>query len=75
MRLSLIISAYNQRAALEKIFRALVLQTSSPEEILIADDGSEDGTQELIEHWKTKISAPILHQWHPHQGFLKTTIL
>ncbi len=75
MRLSLIISAYNQRDALDKIFRALSLQTSSPDEILIADDGSDDGTEELIEHWKSKIRVPILHQWHPHGGFLKTTIL
>ena len=75
MKLSLIISAYNQRAALEKIFRALSLQKSSPDEILVADDGSGDGTTELIESWKTKISVPVQHLWHPDRGFLKTTIL
>jgi glycosyltransferase involved in cell wall biosynthesis len=75
MKLSLIISAYNQREALEKIFHALALQVSAPEEILIADDGSDDGTLELIEHWKSKMPAPLAHHWHPHRGFLKTTIL
>ncbi len=75
MKLSLIISAYNQRAALEKIFRALSLQKSSPDEILVADDGSGDGTTEHIESWNAKTSVPVQHLWHPDRGFLKTTIL
>lgn len=73
MKLSLIISAYNQRASLEKIFRGLSLQTDRPEEILLADDGSSDGTDDLVQQWRRKI--PIQHVWHPDLGFLKTTIL
>jgi glycosyltransferase involved in cell wall biosynthesis len=75
VNISLIISAYNQRGPLEKIFWALSLQERLPSEILIADDGSEDGTEELIEGWKGKIAAPLQHLWHPNRGFLKTTIL
>ena len=75
MKLSLIISAYNQRASLEKIFRAISLQSSRPDEILIADDGSSDGTDELIEQWRNRAPAPVQHLWHPDEGFLKTTIL
>jgi len=73
VKLSLIISAYNQRAALEKIFRAVARQTMLPSEIMIADDGSADGTDKLIEGWKGKL--PMQHLWQPDQGFLKTTIL
>ena len=73
MKISLIISAYNQRDSLEKIFRGLALQKTLPDEILIADDGSSDGTRELIETWQNKLS--IQHLWHPDNGFLKTTIL
>jgi glycosyltransferase involved in cell wall biosynthesis len=75
VKLSLIISAYNQREALEKIFRALSLQTDAPDEILLADDGSSDGTEELVEHWNTKLPVLVNHLWHPDRGFLKTTIL
>jgi glycosyltransferase involved in cell wall biosynthesis len=75
VKLSLIISAYNQRGALEKIFRALSLQTILPDQILIADDGSADGTRELIEGWKTKMRMPVEHLWQADGGFLKTTIL
>lgn len=75
MKISLIISAYNQRGSLDKIFGTLARQEKLPGEILIADDGSDDGTEELIEYWKRKISVPVQHLWHPHRGFLKTTIL
>ena len=75
MKLSLIISAYNQRSSLEKIFHALALQRNPPDEILVADDGSVDGTDELIANWRNKFNPPIQHLWHPDNGFLKTTIL
>jgi glycosyltransferase involved in cell wall biosynthesis len=75
VKLSLIISAYNQRAALDKIFRALAQQTIAPDQILIADDGSSDGTEDLIDGWKGKIRMPVVHLWQADGGFLKTTIL
>ena len=75
MKLSLIISAYNQRDALDKIFRALLLQSVSPDQILVADDGSTDGTRELIGSWKSKMRTPVEHLWQADRGFLKTTIL
>jgi glycosyltransferase involved in cell wall biosynthesis len=75
VKLSLIISAYNQRDSFKKIFRGLSLQNSSPDEILIADDGSSDGTQELVERWRRETSVRVHHLWHPDNGFLKTTIL
>jgi hypothetical protein len=75
VKLSLIVSAYNQRESLEKILRGLSLQNSPLDEILIADDGSTDGTEELINQWRTKMFAPVQHFWHPDDGFRKTTIL
>jgi hypothetical protein len=75
VKLSLIISAYNQRPALEKNICALSLQKDLPDEILVADDGSADGTDELIEKSRTKFRVPFKHLWHPDEGFLKTTIL
>jgi len=75
VKISLIVSAYNQRAALEKILRAVAQQTSAPEEILVADDGSSDGTTELIASWQGRMPSHLEHFWHPDRGFLKTTIL
>ena len=75
MKLSLIISAYNQRNSLAKVFQGLSLQTSQPDEILIADDGSDGSTRELIDCWRREALAPFRHLWHPDNGFRKTTIL
>jgi glycosyltransferase involved in cell wall biosynthesis len=75
VKLSLIISAYNQRTSLEKVFHGLALQKSLPDEIIIADDGSADGTRELVETWRNKFDPPLQHLWHPDNGFLKTTML
>jgi glycosyltransferase involved in cell wall biosynthesis len=75
MKLSLIISTYNQPEALAKVFVGLTQQKRQPDEILIADDGSTDSTRELIERWRREISVPLQHLWHPDEGFRKTTIL
>jgi glycosyltransferase involved in cell wall biosynthesis len=75
MKLSLIISAYNQRDSLEKVLAGVSRQKVHPDEILIADDGSGESTRELIDGWQGKVSVPVRHLWHPDNGFLKTTIL
>jgi len=75
MKLSLIISTYNQPDALAKAFLGFALQKNWPDEILIADDGSTDSTRELIARWRGEVSVPVHHYWHPDNGFLKTTIL
>jgi glycosyltransferase involved in cell wall biosynthesis len=75
MKLSLIISTYNQAAELRKVFQGLALQRSWPDEILIADDGSTEATRVLIEAWRAEAGVPVVHRWQPDNGFLKTTIL
>lgn len=75
MRLSLIISTYNQLPALAKVMKGMSLQTRWPDEILIADDGSGTPTRELIDAWRREAQAPVHHIWHPDDGFRKTIIL
>src|SRR5689334_12242567 len=75
MTVSLIISTYNRPDALAKVLAGIELQTHSPGEILIADDGSADPTRNLIEKWRNELRVPVTHIWHPHEGFRKTIIL
>lgn len=75
MKLSLIISTYNQTGALVKVLRALQGQTRWPDEVLIADDGSGEPTRQLIDGWKPRSSTQVQHIWHSDVGFRKTTIL
>lgn len=50
-------------------------QTVLPNEIVIADDGSDEKTKELITRLQRESSVPIQHIWHPDEGFLRTEIL
>jgi glycosyltransferase involved in cell wall biosynthesis len=74
MKLSLIITTYNQPEALAKVFRGLKRQTSLPDEILIADDGSAETTRELVEQWCDELPGRVHHVWHEHRGFRRAAI-
>ncbi len=71
--IGVIISTYNNPEWLEKVFWGLQEQTHPADEIIIADDGSDGRTRELI----TKYShvLPLRHVWQEDKGFRKTTIL
>lgn len=46
--LSVIIAAHNEAAVLPETLAALFAQTEPPDEVIIADDGSDDGTAALL---------------------------
>lgn len=73
--ISLVISTYNQPAALAKAFAGVRRQTQPPAEILIADDGSDEPTRALIRNFSESSPVPVKHVWQPHDGFRKTVIL
>ena len=72
---SLIISTYNAPLQLELVLRSALAQKKLPDEILIADDGSTNETQILIETIKRESPIPIIHVWHEDKGFRKSIIL
>lgn len=75
MKTSLVISTYNQPAALAKTIRGFQRQTRWPDEILFADDGSTEPTHQLIADFARTAPVPVRHVWHPDDGFRKTIIL
>lgn len=68
-----IISTYNNAAWLEKVFWGLMAQTHPANEIIIADDGSDEQTAMLISRYADRL--PLRHVWHEDKGFRKTEIL
>jgi glycosyltransferase involved in cell wall biosynthesis len=75
MKISLIISTFDQPATLAKVLRGYSRQTRWPDEIFITDDGSGAETRELIESWRREACAPVYHLWHQHNGFRKVILL
>jgi glycosyltransferase involved in cell wall biosynthesis len=75
MKISVIISTYNNPAWLEKVIWGYELQTYKNFEFIVADDGSGQPTRDLLERYKKNSSLEIIHVWHPDDGFQKSAIL
>ncbi len=71
--IGVVISTYNNPAWLEKTLWGYLFQTRRPDEIIIADDGSDDRTRQLVDSFKDRL--PIVHVWHEDNGFQKSQIL
>ncbi len=75
MKISVLISTYNNPVALEKTLWGYRYQTSGQFEVVIADDGSRDETRELIQSIQRDFPRPIQHVWHEDRGFQKNEIM
>ncbi|MDE5808400.1 MAG: glycosyltransferase family 2 protein [Muribaculaceae bacterium] len=71
MTVALIISTYNRPDALDVVLRSVTKQTMLPDEIIIADDGSGEKTQQLIRKWQQSplLPVPLKHIWQIDEGF------
>lgn len=68
MNCSLIICTYNWPEALEMVLQSVILQSEPPNEIIIADDGSDEITESVIRKFSKKSSIPIIHSWQKDIG-------
>jgi glycosyltransferase involved in cell wall biosynthesis len=66
---SLIITTYNNPIALKKVVESLVDQTRLPDEVVIADDGSDERTGSLVNAFSDAAPFPVLHVWQENKGF------
>ncbi|MDH2997493.1 glycosyl transferase [Pasteurellaceae bacterium LFhippo2] len=66
---ALIITTYNRPDALEAVLESVKHQRVLPDEVIIADDGSNDETCAVVERFKTELSMPVKHAWQEDTGF------
>ena len=64
MKISVIIPTYNRRHTLERAIDSVLSQTFKPFEIIIVDDGSEDGTS----YWVQEAYPSIKYIYQPNNG-------
>jgi glycosyltransferase involved in cell wall biosynthesis len=76
LRVSVILSTYDQPEWLRKTLWGYACQTYPSFEIVVADDGSRPGTAELLDELRARHPRLVLrHVWHEDRGFRKTVIL
>ena len=69
MKISLIITTYNNPLALEKVAASTLYQTMPPGEIIIADDGSDNHTAAVVKSFADTAPFPVVHVWQEDKGF------
>jgi glycosyltransferase involved in cell wall biosynthesis len=73
MKITVIIPVYNEKATICEIIRR-VQRTGLVEEILVVDDGSHDGTREILKDLETEESIRVvLHERNQGKGAAVTT--
>ncbi|MBI4799076.1 MAG: glycosyltransferase family 2 protein [Desulfarculus sp.] len=60
--------AYNRAHTLPRVYQSLAAQTFRDFEWLIVDDGSTDGTAELVAAWRGEAAFPIRYLRQENQG-------
>jgi len=71
---SLIVTTYNWVEALDAVLRSIASQSTLPDEVIIADDGSTSSTKALIERVVIGFPVPLHHCWQEDLGFRVSAI-
>jgi glycosyltransferase involved in cell wall biosynthesis len=66
---SLIITTYNWPDALDLVLDSVADQSWKPDEVIIADDGSDEQTKALIAKRQQNFPCPLQHVWQEDKGF------
>ena len=74
VRLSVIVTTYNNPRTLSLVLASIARQTVKQFELLIADDGSGPETRALVKGFAARAPVPVRHIWHPDDGFRKWAI-
>jgi glycosyltransferase involved in cell wall biosynthesis len=57
--ISVVVPTLNDRDGLDQLMHALTAQTRAPDELVVVDGGSTDGTAELLEVWRERAGVPV----------------
>jgi glycosyltransferase involved in cell wall biosynthesis len=59
MNVSVIVTVLNEQQAIERLLESLMTQTRPPDEIVLTDGGSTDGTLDILNSWVASEHLPL----------------
>lgn len=65
---SIFTATYNRKDLLPRAYESVKRQTLRDFEWIIIDDGSKDGTGDMVRQWQAEADFPIIYQWQPNGG-------
>ena len=68
MRLSVVVPCYNEAATVERVVEAVRDAPWPDIELIVVDDGSTDGTRELLERIAPRIDRLLAHEANRGKG-------
>ncbi len=69
MQISLIITTYNRPDALLIVLKSVECQSHIPDEVIVADDGSNEKTKKIIADFSHQSKLKIIHSFQEDKGF------
>lgn len=69
MTASLIITTFNSTGPLRKVLESILHQSRSPDEVVIADDGSDGETARVVRDFAGRAPFRVRHEWQENKGF------
>lgn len=74
MKVSIVVPVYNTKKYLERCVQSLLCQTLLDIQIILVDDGSDDGSGEMCEQYKrTDPRIKVIHKENQGLGFARNT--
>jgi glycosyltransferase involved in cell wall biosynthesis len=67
--ISVIVTTYNRRDALDAVLRGLARQSDRGFEVVVADDGSQPAARDLLPAAAAGPDVALKHVWHEDHGF------
>ncbi|MDE1171158.1 MAG: glycosyltransferase family 2 protein [Verrucomicrobium sp.] len=74
MKISLVLTTYEQPVSLAKCLDSIAAQTRLADEVAVADDGSGEETARVIASFSAKYPFPVHHVRQERDGYRKTRI-
>jgi glycosyltransferase involved in cell wall biosynthesis len=71
LELSVILTTYQRPQHLERSLASLAMQRGVGDafEVIVADDGSQDRTHEVVKEFSRTVDFPVRFSTHPHEGY------